>query len=781
MDIRSRALRALASLLLVLMPWIAPPATASQEFLGLIIETGDAVGGVALSGADPCTAQAFNEVKTALRKGRLDGGGDWVEADEETRLHGACPGSTVDVFWFKRTGKLLVRASLGCDCTGKGPTDLETGTVRFFVPVQQLRRPDGSTGYRIGNVGDFTIEAKCCMSRRAEPRLTVFDSSGARRTAAGPATPTATPAAPPPPTRTTPAAPAPVRTPEMSSAAQPAPRAPEQPLQHAWGEQDPCPECMKEKALVDDSAQRLAGIDAEIQSAEELLAANDRRRLQAQHRIDDIDTRLDSEEGTGGESFDPDTGITIKSYDQGDGTVKVDTLGPDNALLDSYSYPRRSSQELVRERAQREAEVQAADDEAVRLRTQLNAARRTRATAQAELEQAQRALRDCIAVRCGRTSGSPAALAALPAGSRSPDTPPETAGRPTATTAGDVGEPAAESTPAPQAAGGAGTAPAAGGCDGSAISQPQDLGAIDDYEGWEKKLESAASGMASKAIGGLFGGSGGFSLGGGGMDAMDAPDREGPDTEDDPIDEERKQTFTDPESGISIKVGMRLDGDKLLISTDLDKSPDKGTLHAVVLEDPDTCKPQGPTRNHAYRLYQGWSLDINWTHDTYRDGEHVAHEEGSSHTEGVLDRGELLVPAEGKAGMGTLVGVTPAWRYFGFPSPYGGVQSMGSEFQLTERQRRDLLNLAVHVTRESGDRIRTVVFPLHVMMEAYLMRQALIGMGYRFPADRIVAPGDAPRSKGGGMTQIDPPADANRPPEETESILEEIDEEIVIN
>lgn len=751
MDIRFRAARVSASLLLLLSVLVGP-ATASQEFLDLIIETGDAVGGVSLAGADACTAQAFNEVKTALRKGRLSGGGDWVETDEETRLHGACPGSQVDVFWLKRTGKLFVRASLGCECTGKGPTDLETGTVRFFVPVQQVRRADGSSGYRIGTVGDFTIEAKCCMSRRAEPTLTVFDGSGARRAPANDK-----PASTPAPPRTAPAS-------GGASVRQPAPQPPPQPFtapatpqppRQAWSEHNPCPDCMQEKQIVDSIAQRLASIDAEIQSTQELLEANDRKRLQAQHRIDDIDTRLDSEEGTGGESFDPHTGITIRSYDQGDGTVKVDTIGPHNELIDSYSYPRRSSQELAKERAEREAEVKAADDEAVRLRTQLNRAQRARAATQADLDQAQRVLRDCIATRCGGTPSVSSTAAAAP-----PDT---------AMTA-QAHAPMATAT-APAAAGS--SAPA-GGCDGSAITQQQDLGAIDDYKGLDKKLERAASGLASKAIGGLFGG--GVSLGGG-MNDMDAPEQAGPDTVDDPIEEDLKQTFADPATGTSIKVGMRLDGDTLLVSTELGKTPDKGTLHAVVLENPDTCQAQPATRYLPYRLYQGWSLDIDWTHDRYVDGKQVSHEEGSSHTEGVLDRGEVLLPAPGKDGLGAVAGFTPAWKYFGFPTPYGGVQSMGSEFKLSARQRRDLLNLAVHVTREYGDRIRTVVFPLHVMMEAYLTRQALLQMGYRFPQDRIAPPPRDVMKVGGGATQIDPPAEQESP----EDILDEIDEEIVIN
>lgn len=793
MDARTPGAGALAALLLFILALLARPASASQAFLDLIIETGDAVGGVALAGADPCTAQAFNEVKTALRKGRLSGGGDWVEADEETSLQGACPASRVDVFWFKRTGKLLVRASLGCTCTGKGPTDLEGGTVRFFVPVQRTQRADGSAVYSIGAVGDYTIEAKCCMSRRAEPQLTVFDGSGARKTsgaapAAKPAAYGATSAAPvvsaPSARPTPPARPAPTTQPDTPGS------------QPVWSEQNPCPECSKEKEIVDYFAQRLAGLDIEVQSTQEMLDANERKRLQAQHRIDDIDTRLDDEQGTGGESYDPNTGITVRSYDQGDGSVKVDTLGPDNQLIDSYSYPRRSSQELVRERAEREAEVKAAEAEAVRLRRQLIEAKRARDKAQADLDQARRALRDCIAVRCGQATpgatGTTVAASALPAtqpqstatstvsnaDGRSAVTSVEPGEQPVSVIAQDLAQQPA--------------APAAG-CDGSSITQPVDAGAVSDYKGLKKKLGGAVEGLAGKALGGLFGGGGGgFSIGGGGMDIPDTPEKQGPDTEDDPIDKDLKQSFTDPETGVSIKVGVQRDGDRLLISADLDESPDNGTFHAVVLEDAATCKPQAPTKYVAYDIKQDWSLDLWWSHTRTVDGQVVEHESGSSHEAGVLDHGRLLLPAQGGTPADTVAGLVPAWQYFGYRLPYGGVQSLGAEFDVSGAAENATLNFAVHVTREQAGRIRTVVFPMHVALEA-AMRLAILKtqLGYQLMLYRAqqlhkavtdrpteaASPQRIPGAYGGGGTQIDPPSE----PPPAEDILEEIETPIVIN
>lgn len=797
MDVRIRSAGALAALFLFILVLLARPAAASQAFLDLIIETGDAVGGVALAGADPCTAQAFNEVKTALRKGRLSGGGDWVEADEETTLQGACPASRVDVFWFKRTGKLLVRASLGCSCTGKGPADLEGGTVRFFVPVQQTQRADGSAAYRIGAVGDYTIEAKCCMSRRAEPRLTVFDGSGARKTAGAssvpkPAAPGVASSAPQP---AAPSAQPTPPSPRPAPVARPEPRQPPRTAQPAWSEQNPCPECAKEKEIVDYFAQRLAGLDIEMQTTQEMLDANDRKRLQAQHRIDDIDTRLDDEQGTGGESYDPNTGITVRSYDQGDGSVKVDTLGPDNQLIDSYSYPRRSSQELVEERAEHEAEVKAAEAEAVRLRRQLIEAKRARDKAQADLDQASRALRDCIAVRCGQATPGATGAAAAPALSaaqpqstamstvstadgRSAETSVEPGRQPVSATAHDLPQQPA--------------APAAG-CDGSSITQPVDAGAVSDYKGLKTKLEGAVEGLAGKALGGLFGGGGGdFSIGGGGMDIPDAPEKQGPDTEDDPIDEDLKQSFTDPETGVSIKVGVQRDGDRLLISTDLDASPDNGTFQAVVLEDAATCKPRAPTKYVAYDIKQDWSLDLWWSHTRTVDGQVVEHESGSSHEAGVLDHGRLLLPAQGGAPADTVAGLVPAWQYFGYRLPYGGVQSLGAEFDVADAGENAAVNFAVHVTREQADRIRTVVFPLHVVMER-LGRAAILKtqLGYQLMLYRAqqlhkavtdrpteaASPQRLPGAYGGGGTQIDPPSE----PPPAEDILEEIDTPIVIN
>lgn len=784
-------------LALILLPL---PSMASQAFLDLIIDTGDAIGDVSLAGGDrDCTAQAFNDVKTALRKGRLSGGGDWVEGDEETTLTGACPASKVEVIWFKGTGKLLVNARLGCDCTGRSPTDLERGHVQFIAPVTQTTRPDGTTAYGIGPIGDIKVEALCCMSRRAEPQVTVFTNTGARKTPSPGATqsaPQSAPATSPRPAPT--AAPQPAH-PAAPAQPQPRPAPAAQPQPISWSEQNPCPECVQEKRILDSIAERLAQLDVEVQATQEAIDTNIRKRLQTEHRIDDIDTRLDDEKGQGGESFDPNTGITVRSYDQGNGTVKVDTLGPNGELLDSYSYPRKSSQELIAERAERAAEVEALEQEEARLRERLEAAQQARSRTETDLEQARRALRDCIETRCGQSLDGPHAQVA-DAGPAE-DLPPiieETPG----IAAADInaGNRMAEQVVLDDTAAGPAQepAPASPGCDGSAINQPLNLGAVSEYESLKKDLESAAEGLAQKALGSLFGGGGGISFGGGGMDIPDSGPS-GPDTEDDPIDDDLKQTFTDPETGASIKVGMQLDGDKLLVSTELDEMPARGTLHTVVLEGGD-CQVQTPKEQILYRVEQDWRLDIWWSHDRWVNGEHVLHEEGSSFETGTIDHGTFSAPTTGaaKAASGSgLAGVVPAWRRFGFASPLGGVEGMGSVFEISDREKRDLINLAVHVALQQGDQVRTVVFPLHVMMEAFLTRQVLAQMGYRFSLEKALGgeasttgggsaiptqlpPGiGGPSPYGGGMQQIDPPSHPQ--PEPAESILEEIDEEIVIN
>lgn len=819
-------------LALILLP---QPSMASQAFLDLIIDIGDAIGDVSLAGGDrDCSAQAFNEVKTALRKGRLSGGGDWVEGDEETTLTGACPASKVEVIWFKGTGKLLVNARLGCDCTGRSPTDLERGHVQFIAPVTQTTRPDGITAYGIGPIGDIKVEALCCMSRRAEPQVTVFTNTGARKTPPPGATQSAPQSAPATSPRPAPnAAPQPAH-PAAPAQPQPRPAPTAQPQPISWSEQNPCPECVQEKRILDSIAERLAQLDVEVQSTQEAIDTNIRKRLQTEHRIDDIDTRLDDEKGQGGESFDPNTGITVRSYDQGNGTVKVDTLGPNDELLDSYSYPRKSSQELIAERAGREAEVEVLEQEEARLRERLEAARQARSRAETDLEQARRALRDCIETRCGQSLGGPRAQVAdaglaedLPpiveetssiatadinAGNRMAEqvvldhaapgtTPPmpEADGNWSADAQLEVGENPVVVTARDIATGQAqDPAPALPGCDGSAINQPLNLGAVSEYESLKKDLESAAEGLAQKALGSLFGGGGGISFGGGGMDIPDSGPS-GPDTEDDPIEDDLKQTFTDPETDVSIKVGMQLEGDTLLISTELDEMPARGTLHTVVLEGGD-CQVQTPKEQILYRVEQDWRLDLWWSHDRWVSGEHVLHEEGSSFETGTSDHGTFSAPTigEAKAASGSgLAGVIPAWRRFGFASPLGGVEGMGSVFEISDREKRDLINLAVHVALQQGDQIRTVVFPLHVMMEAFLTRQVLAQMGYRFSLEKALG-GEAsttgggaaiptqlppeiggPSPYGGGMQQIDPPSHPQ--PEPAESILEEIDEEIVIN
>jgi septal ring factor EnvC (AmiA/AmiB activator) len=178
--------------------------------------------------------------------------------------------------------------------------------------------------------------------------------------------------------------------------------APAAPARNGWTEQNPCPDCAQAKRSADYFADRLARIELEIQATRETLDANTRKRLQAAHRIDDVHTRFDDEPGTGGESYDPHTGITVRSHTQSDGTVKVDTLDPDGRLVDSYRYPRRSTRQLLDELPAREAEVKAAEQEDERLQKQLDAATQARGKAEADLEQARRVLRDCVAARCLR-------------------------------------------------------------------------------------------------------------------------------------------------------------------------------------------------------------------------------------------------------------------------------------------------------------------------------------------------------------------------------------------
>lgn len=173
-----------------------------------------------------------------------------------------------------------------------------------------------------------------------------------------------------------------------------------QAAQPEWNEQNPCPECAQEKQFADYFADRLARLDLEAQVTREALDANTRKLLQTQHRIDDIDTRLDNERGEGGESYDPHTGITVRSYTESGGKVRMDTIGPDDRLMDSYSYPRLSTRELREERITRAAEVRATKAEGARLRSQRDAATGMRDKAIADLEQARRALQDCIAARC---------------------------------------------------------------------------------------------------------------------------------------------------------------------------------------------------------------------------------------------------------------------------------------------------------------------------------------------------------------------------------------------
>ncbi len=206
------------------------------------------------------------------------------------------------------------------------------------------------------------------------------------------------------------------------------------------------------------------------------------------------------------------------------------------------------------------------------------------------------------------------------------------------------------------------------------------------------KATGALKGVASQAIGSLFGFGAGVGDGGGSSS--------GPKTAKDPT----KGEFTRISSGntdLDIRASWK-DG-QLIVSTDIADTPNNGTFHAQWLEDKNG-KTYLPVRYLIIRLYLDWELTVSWTEDRYVDGEHVFHDEGSSVTEGsdLLGTWELFKGAEG---IGNSI-----WGMLGFETAVKGVKHLGAVYDVPQSVFDDpcQVQLVTHISQPKTDPVSTI-------------------------------------------------------------------------
>jgi len=212
------------------------------------------------------------------------------------------------------------------------------------------------------------------------------------------------------------------------------------------------------------------------------------------------------------------------------------------------------------------------------------------------------------------------------------------------------------------------------------------------------KVKEALGGVVGGVVGNIFGGG---RIGTGGGSSSGGTD---PKLAKDPIPDDNKKVFTDPNTGIKISVGMTPTADGLQVSTAIVDSPDDGTFQTIYLQDPEGRKA-GPTRYDIYELYQDWELTVSWTYDRWVNGEHVEHDEGGWSEEGRDILGTFAIPQENDG----------LWNRLGFSTATKGVRSLGAFFPISnELLQSEPMKLVIHVTRPGEEPVTTVPFVISV-------------------------------------------------------------------
>lgn len=205
------------------------------------------------------------------------------------------------------------------------------------------------------------------------------------------------------------------------------------------------------------------------------------------------------------------------------------------------------------------------------------------------------------------------------------------------------------------------------------------------------RLRAKVGGMALGALAGALGAGGG---GGGGSD--------GPDLWTCKIKESEYTVFDDPVTGVSLKVGAkRAKGGKVVIFSEIARSPDKGTFQTAFLENPMTGETQPPGDVGPCDLWGEWKLTVSWTKTTYVDGQMVSQESGGWQETGRFSIPGVLSKVDAPDGL---------WKRMGFSNASNGAREIGMIYDVPPGG--GPLTFVIHVTRPRGDPVMTVPFVL---------------------------------------------------------------------
>lgn len=267
-----------------------------------------------------------------------------------------------------RVSRPSLTISANCDCVAGG-----TGT---WVPPPPPPPTDGGTtttggGALIGGGGTTTTTGGGTTTTGGGDSSTTTGGGGGTTTGGGGTT------TPPP---------------------QPPPLPPPQP---EWSMDNPCPPCQAFLDAAREHQRKAAEFDKEAARLREQIAQNEARQKAARDRIDQKNKELGGQEGTGGSATDPDTGLTTESWTQADGRVKITVRDASGKVIEERFRDRRDSSKIREEIAAEERRLQDLQNEAERLRKDLDYNERGARTQRKLADDALNALRDCIREKCG--------------------------------------------------------------------------------------------------------------------------------------------------------------------------------------------------------------------------------------------------------------------------------------------------------------------------------------------------------------------------------------------
>jgi hypothetical protein len=161
-----------------------------------------------------------------------------------------------------------------------------------------------------------------------------------------------------------------------------------------------CPECLPLLRELKQEIARRPGLEKNLGEVRSQLNKNRAEQQDRQKNINELQARAGAQEGTGGSSTDPETGITIEAFTQADGSVKITTRDARGNIIDERTREPRDTSRLKQEIKEQGAEIDKLKEAEGNLDKDLARARRDILDNDDRVDALLILLRDCIEEKC---------------------------------------------------------------------------------------------------------------------------------------------------------------------------------------------------------------------------------------------------------------------------------------------------------------------------------------------------------------------------------------------